>query len=378
MTGSVMANADGINPGRHEVERQLDRMLAHPLFRARERQAEIFAFLVKNALNGKQIEEGDIFGELFISTGQRYAEDTTVVRTTISHIRRKLLDKYYAGDGQDDPVIIALPAAERTLLPNGKYSIVKMPPGTAYRPQFRYNPRHKVAQDFALADHLAIGTPSQIEQSIWRYDAILKLEPDNPEAVLGMIEALGSQLMHGIYTDESTRTALIASSLALIARLEPASADNWRSHILRGLLHTCGNNLDAARKEFDIALKIDHQGTVNRGWYLHFLFISGEQEEALRLLALEAAESFDDPAVLAGYGMFLWKANRFEEAERTLRHALGLDRNYWPAHWGIVLLCLSTGRPETARAHAQSLELLLEREDYEFLMRQVNLNPEDA
>ena len=367
-----MPTADAI-PTRQEVERQLDRMLAHPLFRAREKQAKIFAFLVRNALDGKPVEEADIFEELFISTGQRYAEDTTVVRTTISHIRGKLLDKYYAGDGQDDPVIIALPAAERTLLPNGKYSIVKLPPGTAYRPQFRYNPRHKIAQDFALANHLAVGTPSGIQEGLRRYGAILELEPGHPDAVLGSIEALGLQLMQGFYTDELMREALISASFDTIARLDPATAGDWRSHMLRGFLHTCGNDLGAARKEFDIALKLDHQSTVRGGWYIHFLFISGEQEEALRLLGLEAAESFDDPAVLTAYGMYLWKANRFEDAERTLRHALGLDRNYWPAHWGLVRLCLSTERPKTAQAHAQLLETLLEREDYEFLMRHVDL-----
>jgi tetratricopeptide (TPR) repeat protein len=379
MAGSafpIMPTVDAI-PMRHEVERQLDRMLAHPLFRAKEKQAKILAFLVRNALDGKQVEEGHIFAELFLSTGQRYAPDTTVVRTTISHIRGRLLDKYYAGDGQDDPVIIALPAAERTLQSNGKYSIVKLPPGTAYRPQFRYNPRSEIARDFALANHLAMGGPSEIEQSLWRYDAILKREPDHPDAVLGFVEALGSQLLFGIYTDESVRAAFIAAGLEMIARLDPTTADYWRTHMVRGLLHTCANDFDAARKEFDIALTLDRQSTVSRGWYVQFLFMAGEQEEALSLLELKAAERVDDPKSLAIYGIHLCRASRFEEAERALRHALGLDRNYWPAHWGIVLLCLSTGRPQTAQAHAQLLESLLEREDYEFLMRQVNLRPDE-
>ncbi len=370
-----MANAEGVNPGRHEVERQLDRMLAHPLFQARKLQADIFAFLVEGFLAGKEVNELALFVEFY--SVEEFKDRSTKVRANVNYMRA-LIQEYYDGPGLDDPVVIAVPVPKRSSKRKKNFKLVKRPPGEAYKPEFTYNPRHKVAQDFALANHLSIGTPSQIEQSIWRYDAILKLEPDNPEAVLGMVEALACQLMQGIYPDESTRAALIASSLELIARLEPASADNWRSHILRGVLHMCSNNLDAARKEFDIALKLDHQGTVNRGWYLHFLFVSGQQEEALRLLGLEAAESFDDPAVLAAYGMFLWKANRFEEAEGALRHALGLDRNYWPAHWGLVRLCLSTERPKAAHAHAQFLETLLQREDYEFLMRQVNLNPDNA
>ena len=360
---------------RHEVERQLDRMLAHPLFQARAKQASVFEYLVRSALDGREVNEMILFTEFF-KDKLREDEETSHVRTTVSYIRRDLLEEYYAEDGSDDPVIIALPAPERIPLPGGKYRIVKLPPGTAYRPQFHYNPRSEIARDFALANHLAMGGPSEIEQSLWRFDAILKRVPNHPDAVLGFVEALGGQLLFGIYTDESVRTAFIAAGLEMIARLDPTTANYWRSHMVRGLLHICANDFDAARKEFDIALTLDRRSTISRGSYVYFLFMAGEQEEALKLLQLKAAEDVGDPKTLAIYGIHLCKANRFEEAERALRHALGLDRNYWPAHWGIVLLCISTRRPKTAQAHAQLLETLLEREDYELLMRNVDLKPE--
>jgi tetratricopeptide (TPR) repeat protein len=363
-----MANAEGIHPARYEVERQLERVLADEIVASNPQPAKLLAFIVRRVLDGDDVTEKSIREYMFPTPP--YKEDSNIARITMDNVR-KLLAEYYENEGLEDPVIIDLPKS-----PKGKR--IKYEAGQAYSPRFRYNPRHKIAQDFALANHLAMGTPSEIEESLRRYGAILELEPNHPDAVLGSIEALGRQLLQGIYTEELMREALIGASLELIARLDPATADNWRSHMLRGFLHTCGNDLDAARKEFDIALKLDYQSTVKRGWYIHFLFIGREQEEALRLLGLEAAESFNDPAVLAAYGMYLCKASRFEDAERALRHALGLDRNYWPAHWGIVLLCLSTGRPKTAQAHARLLELLLEREDYEFLMRQVNLNPSDS
>src|SRR5882672_2502991 len=105
-----MANAEGITPSRHEVERQLERMLCDPLFLARPKQASIFEYLVKRALDETEISEKTIFGEFF--TDKRYAEATTNVRTTVSHIRTQLLAQYYGGDGQYDPILISLPAPE--------------------------------------------------------------------------------------------------------------------------------------------------------------------------------------------------------------------------------------------------------------------------
>ena len=206
-----MPTADAI-PMRHEVERQLDRMLAHPLFQARAKQASVFEYLVRSALDGREVNEMILFTEFF-KDKLREDEDTSHVRTTVSYIRRDLLEKYYAEDGSDDPVIIALPAPERIPLPGGKYNIVKLPPGTAYRPQFRYNPRSEIARDFALANHLAMGGPSEIEQSLWRFDAILKREPGHPDAVLGFVEVLGLNSCLGFTrTNRCARHSLAAGS----------------------------------------------------------------------------------------------------------------------------------------------------------------------
>jgi tetratricopeptide (TPR) repeat protein len=370
MAGSAfptMPTVDAI-PMRYEVERQLDRILADAVIASHPQPAKLLAFIVRRALGGDDVTEHVIREEIF--PHPPYKVDSNIARITMQKVR-ELLALYYAEAGADDPVIIGLPES-----PEGKR--IKFQAGEAYTPEFRYNPRSEIARDFALANHLAMGGPSEIEQSLWRYDAILKREPGHPDAVLGFVEALGSQLLFGIYTDESVRAAFIASGLEMIARLDPTTADYWRTHMVRGLLHTCANDFDAARKEFDIALTLDRQSTVSRGWYVQFLFMAGEPEEALSLLELKAAERVDDPKSLAIYGIHLCRASRFEEAERALRHALGLERNYWPAHWGIVLLCLSTGRPQTAQAHAQLLESLLEREDYEFLFRQINLNPSES
>lgn len=68
-----MANAQDITPSRHEVERQLDRMLSDPLFMARPKQAAIFEYLVRRALDGRETDEKTIFAEFFTTSDTRKA-----------------------------------------------------------------------------------------------------------------------------------------------------------------------------------------------------------------------------------------------------------------------------------------------------------------
>ena len=134
----------------------------------------------------------------------------------------------------------------------------------------------------------------------------------------------------------------------MLADLDPATADTWRIHMVQGLLYTCAGNLDAARGEFEIALKLDRQSMISRGWYVHFLYASGQREEELRLSALVADEQTSNPLAQAAHGMYLFKAERFDEAVRAYAQALALDRNCWIAHFGLAQLYASTGRAEQA------------------------------
>jgi hypothetical protein len=262
MAGSafpIMPTAEA-SPMRHEVERQLDRILADVVVESHPQPAKVLAFIVRRALDGQDVTEHVIREEVF--PHPPYKVESNIARITMKKVR-ELLAQYYADAGADDPVIIGLPES-----PEGKR--IKFQAGEAYTPEFRYNPRSEIARDFALANHLAMGGPSEIEQSLWRYDAIIKRVPGHPDAVLGFVEALGGQLLFGIYTDESVRAAFIAAGLEMIARLDSTTADYWRTHMMRGLLHTCANDFDAARKEFDIALTLDRQKTLSRGSYVYF------------------------------------------------------------------------------------------------------------
>lgn len=358
-------NAEGVSPARHEVERQLDRMFADEVIASHPQAAKLLAFIVHRALEGEEITE-ELIRQGVFPYPKPYKEDSNIARITMKKVRELLAD-YYADAGEDDPVIIALPRS-----PEGKR--IKFQAGEAYTPQFSYNPRSPIAQAFAIADHLMRGGRLEVERSLWNLDAIYKIAPDHPGVMLAIAESVGAHVLADIY-GEAARPALVAGALAWIDRLDPAQADAWRIQNVRGLLHFCGGELERAGEAFNSALALDAQATISRGWYIHFLFASGREEEALRFLSLLAEESASNAKIWAVHGLYLNKAKRYEEATRAFAHALSLDRNCWPAYYGLVQIQLATGEHENAEEHLKRLETLVEPSEYEELKRRLDSQP---
>jgi Tfp pilus assembly protein PilF len=357
------------NPARHEIERQLERMLAHPLFTARPQQARLFEFLVRSALDEKEVTEKDIRAECFPTPP--YSPESTVARTTVNFIRGELLRDYYAGEGKDDPVLIALPDPKKNKTASGK--AVKLPPGKAYRAIFRYNPAHEIAREFALVHHFLRGTPSQITDALVHLARVQEVEPDQPDVTLATMEAFAVKLLLGEYAEE--RETYLAAAFDALARIAPVAPDYWRVHAARGLLYCVETRFDEARQEFAAALTLDRESTRNSNWYPIFLFRTGQEEEAIQMEASKAAHNMDDAGTHASHGILLCHVRRFEEAERALKTALEIDRNSWQAHYGMTLLLSETGRHYQAREQSKRLESLLESEDFEMLVRRIGLKP---
>ena len=149
-------------------------------------------------------------------------------------------------------------------------------------------------------------------------------------------------------------------------------ANIWRVHNIRGLLHYCAGDMDKAKKEFNAALKRDRQSTISRGWYTHFLLRTGREEEALKLVGLVAEEHASSAPAQAFLGLYLIEAKRYGEAERAFEQSLALDRNCWPAHYGLTVLHLTTGNPERAGEHLKRLEALVEPAEYQMILSKLN------
>ena len=357
-----MANAEGITPSRHEVERQLERMLADPLFLARPKQAAIFEYLVKSALDGAEVNEKTLFAEFF--TMAEYKRGSTNVRTTVSHIRA-LLAEYCTGEAKYDPVVISLPAPERSNKRKKNYRLIRRPEGRAYTPSFSYNPSSWIARELAVAHHLLRGRPHEIAQAERHLEKIGRAEPDHPEVMLGTIEAWVARLTLG--TVGAPHETLVAGPLWWLARIEKEHGATWRTHGLRAMLHSFMGDTHAAREEFEKGLRLNRQATIGRGWYLHFLFLSGHEDRALSLMALAAEENADSAAVHAHHGIYLLHAHRHEDAARAFAASLALDRNFWLAHYGLARLNLELGNRDKAHEHATRLAALVEPAEFAYL-----------
>ncbi|MBI1790617.1 MAG: AAA family ATPase, partial [Acidobacteria bacterium] len=102
--------ADGRSPAHADVARQLDRILAHPLFQASHRLSAFLRFVVQTSLAGRaeQLKEHVIGVEVFERGGSYSPQEDPVVRIMAGRLRSKLAE-YYQGSGHSDPVRIELP-----------------------------------------------------------------------------------------------------------------------------------------------------------------------------------------------------------------------------------------------------------------------------
>jgi len=351
-----MANAEGITPSRHEVERQLDRLLDDEVIASHPQAAKLLRFIVERTLTGEEITEKLIREGVF--PNPPYKIDSNIARVTMDTVR-KLVKKYYVHEGEHDPVVVTLPESGK-----GRKR-VKFQAGEAYTPQFSYNPASWIAKELAVAYYLLRGSPAQIGRALEHFTNVHRAEPDHPQATLGLIEAWGTILMIGGTPDPDR--ALSTALLSMLDATEKQDGASWQTHSLRALLLMFRGDLKKARSEFGKALKLDRPATVRSGWYVNFLFRTGHEEQALRLLSSEADERADRAPVHALHGVYLATAHRHEEAQRAFEKSLRLDRNCWLAHFGLTKMYLALGETAKADEHLGHLEALVEPLEFQYV-----------
>jgi hypothetical protein len=89
---------------RAQVENELRRILASRQFKGTGKAAQLLMFVVTRSLDGKIPDQNEIFKEIF----PNYNPLNTDVRTTMYRVRSRL-ERYYAKEGINDPLIISLP-----------------------------------------------------------------------------------------------------------------------------------------------------------------------------------------------------------------------------------------------------------------------------
>jgi hypothetical protein len=90
----------------------LKKVLESNTFKRTSRQLELLAYLVKQTLAGKQLDETTIADEVF-HIANFMADKSGTVRVAVKALREKLI-KYYKSEGSADPVWIVLPRGKYT------------------------------------------------------------------------------------------------------------------------------------------------------------------------------------------------------------------------------------------------------------------------
>ena len=333
-------------PTPDETRRQLERMLASDRFVVATNQADFLALVVKRALEGKKTTE-DIIGRTLF--GAKFEKDeSTDVRVTASNLRKKLRT-YYAQEGREDLVIIALrePPRDKT---------IKLPEGVAYQPLFSYNPRHPHSRKFRLGIHyLAQKSPEAISQALAYLQDVGMTQESHAPARIALVEALCAT---SLYLGSVPPEELLALARQIANDAMQLNPNDWHAHASHGAALLCSWSLDQAGIEFDTALRLDKIQTLNYVWYAAYLFTVGKREQALELVKLSAAEQVESPQAHAAYGIYLYALRRFDEAELVLNNALKLDPNYWVARLVLSALYLSLDRPDDALRHYDRVQVL--------------------
>src|SRR6185295_18809043 len=97
------------------VRRELDRILSSRGFAQSKRLTDSLEFVVERHLDGKddELKETLIAIEVFGRKADYDPKQDSIVRTEAGRLRSKLIE-YYAGEGQNDSVVIELPKGRYT------------------------------------------------------------------------------------------------------------------------------------------------------------------------------------------------------------------------------------------------------------------------
>ena len=94
----------------HAVRQELACVLSSPAFSRNDRQSQFLRFLVERHLEGRdsELKESVIAVEVFGRQADYDPKLDAIVRTEAVRLRARL-ERYYAGEGSRDPIIIELP-----------------------------------------------------------------------------------------------------------------------------------------------------------------------------------------------------------------------------------------------------------------------------
>jgi len=334
-------------PNEEEIRIQLRRVLGSKPFTANQNSARFLAFVVDRAIKGLPIRQSIIGSELF---PEKYARnDISDVRVTANKLRQ-ILPEYFEGEGQNDPVLIALPTPPRPGEP-------KLPEGVAYKPLFSYNQRNAaVAEYLKGCSRLWQADPEADLAAMRHFNSAIQRAPRYASPYIAKAELLLRWAIYGGwrysiqgYGPLSVRQCL-ANSARLLRMALKRDSKAWRAHAVLGAIHACNYQWAEAQKCFHTALEKNAHDTRYQSWYYAaYLAAIGKTDEALRTVRSRREHNPGDLAALTLYGCFLYIArNDFIHAALALNVVANVDELHWISALISAQVSLSLGETETA------------------------------
>jgi tetratricopeptide (TPR) repeat protein len=315
--------------------RELDRLLADPLFSKSKLLQRLLRLLVDCALRNTPVTESFLAFELLGLEEQDFHPYTNPYVRVNTSLLRKRLRQYYARETPVD-VIFHLPSGGFSLRIEAAYSM-----DAQWKRLFS---QARLLSDSRYTEELS--------EAVTLLESVLQLKPDFAPAFARLASVHVSMAGHGAPPALHMDAARAAAARAL--ELAP---DSWEA--LCGAASVAGlgdHNWTLAAELFDRALAIPGNHVVPHPWFQAHMLATGRLSELLQLME-RALPEYDLPPrnLQQNYGICLHIASRFPEAEaEMLRTSVLFPDDYsvwvWLAiqHW----LCGAPARTLDALSRA--------------------------
>ena len=331
-----MAAEDKPAPNADEVRQQLSLMLASGEFRTRVRPSQLLTLLVEEAIEGRTLDEDEIRKKLY--TGS-YDPKGTNVRTAVS-LLRDLITQYYKNEGHNDLITISLPKKFSKQAPR------KGRP-KPYPVVFAYNPLTTDTHLFTLARAAQKrGTPAAVRKALETFESILRTHPDHFEASLARLECLC--LMAIYIPDQRPRKQIIEDAVTLGTKMTNEHPDDWRVLALFGVALACCHQLPLAASVYRKAIKMNLDEVIQSLWTPIMCLVTGDLAKACEIARHVASDRLNDSTAWSIYGICLYFARDFKEAQRILWMAVNLEPQMWLPYLILVFVYLALRKPKIA------------------------------
>jgi len=343
-------------PAPAEIETQLERIVAGRTFATSPTPRKLLEEIVKSEQRGEAITEYEL-GILVCGKPEGWnPKFENAIRQQGVNLR-KLLRKYYSGEGKEDLVIINVPKRR------------------GYKPDYQYNPITRSLRLYRRAVEVFDQTFPQITPTATSpvldtlRDSIKANNAHAPaHAAMGEILLLYTMCDEPTYFSPKWTVAQAELASRTCLSLDP---EHWLAHMVIAAVHCCRFEWEEAERAFEAALGIEREKTTRHFFYLAYLAAIGRIEDSIRLArrrwqSSEETELVYLPELFFGYisrdyGQtyqdFMKYSKAWDFTMNQVAYEIGLEIllcNWWPTEVLLACIVLGLGSEYGALHYAES------------------------